>query len=127
LLSLPRHWSRHADRHLVHACQPPFESRLSLAGASDDELHHYRMAARQEAVCRVAAFLAGLPAEESASLARHVLHGHPSAVVQERLRRLGSDLLVLGRHGGSVLSEHLLGSVTRNLLHRVTCDVLLVP
>lgn len=127
LLALSRQLFKHADRHLIHAYQPPFESRLSLAGASDDELHHYRMATRHEAAGRVAAFLAGLPAEDCATLTRHVLHGHPSAVIQERLRRQGGDVLVLGRHGGSVLGEHLLGSVTRNLLHRVSCDVLLVP
>ena len=51
----------------------------------------------------------------------------PRLFLMDEIQTSGFDLLVVGRHGVSVLDERLLGSVTLNLLHHAPCDVLLVP
>lgn len=67
-----------------------------------------------------------------AGLLEHYVHGftvqgYPTAVLLDELHRTPFDLLVLGRHGQSVLDEQLLGSVSLNLVHHALCDVLLIP
>jgi nucleotide-binding universal stress UspA family protein len=39
----------------------------------------------------------------------------------------GADLIVLGKHGYSLIGELFLGGVTRHTVARATCDVAVVP
>jgi len=62
----------------------------------------------------------GLPAESV-----HVRHGAPHLEIQDTIKELGCDLLVIGTHGKHGL-QLLLGSVANAVIHGVTCDVLAV-
>ena len=44
--------------------------------------------------------------------------------VLEQEEELGTDLIVLGKHGAGMTEELLLGSVTKHVLARSTADVL---
>lgn len=46
--------------------------------------------------------------------------------LQEQLKIRRSELLVLGSHGRSALSQALLGSLAQHFLHRAPCDILVV-
>lgn len=46
--------------------------------------------------------------------------------LQGQIRSRGSDLLALGSHGRSALSQALLGSLAQHFLHKAPCDVLVV-
>lgn len=61
-----------------------------------------------------------LPAENA-----HVRHGAPQVEIQELIKELGVDLLVIGTHGKHGV-QLLLGSVANSVIHGVTCDVLAV-
>jgi nucleotide-binding universal stress UspA family protein len=53
------------------------------------------------------------------------LQGSPASVIFDQATARGSDLIIIGKHGGSALDERLLGSVTQNILYHAECDVLL--
>ena len=61
-----------------------------------------------------------LPAENA-----RVRHGAPHIEIQDQIKELGVDLLVIGTHGKHGV-QLLLGSVANSVIHGVTCDVLAV-
>lgn len=52
--------------------------------------------------------------------------GTPDAVMEE-IRKLGAELVIMGSHRHGVLYELFVGSVTHDVITRMTCPVLLVP
>ncbi|MEX6501414.1 universal stress protein [Pseudomonas zhanjiangensis] len=60
------------------------------------------------------------------SLSHEVRQGGILRCLQEQLKTRRTELLVLGSHGRSALSQALLGSLAQHFLHRAPCDVLVV-
>ena len=56
--------------------------------------------------------------------AREVLAGKPHAQILEAARRVGADLIVLGRHGATRLSRAWIGSVAQKVIGLAECPVL---
>lgn len=53
-----------------------------------------------------------------------VVHsGYPVAVVEDAVRRNGTDLIMLPTHGRGMFKRLLLGSVTAKLIHDLSCSV----
>jgi len=112
-----------AELVLVHAFDVPFEGKLRLAGVEDVAINAYRVAAKREALDRMNGLIAdtGLP---DGGVRRVVVHGDPTSRILEQEQEHDCDLIVIGKHGQSVLEELLLGSVTRHVLARSAADVL---
>ena len=64
--------------------------------------------------------------DKGARLSHSVYDGGILRRLQEQLKVQRSDLLVLGSHGRSALSQALLGSLAQHFLHKAPCDVLVV-
>jgi len=113
-----------AEIVLLHAFDVPFEGQLRHAGVDEEIIRHYRISARQEAQQKLWSLCdeAGLPHETTRML---VLHGDPLQQIIEQEQEQDCDLIVMGKHGESILEEWLLGSVTRHVLTESQCDVLL--
>lgn len=60
------------------------------------------------------------------SIETHVEIGHPAAVILERARNFGADLIVMGRRGLGPLPGLVLGSVSSKVLHLADCACLTV-
>lgn len=112
-----------ADIVLLHAFEVPFEGYLRYASVDEAAISHYRTVTGQEALQQLAALRdrAGLP-PTSAKLV--VLHGDPRLRIIEQEEELDCDLIVMGKHGDSVLETLLLGSVTKHVLAESQGDVL---
>lgn len=112
-----------ADLVLLHAFEVPFEGKLRYASVDQDIITHYRIVARQEVTQKLQALCdqAGLSHTETHQI---VLHGEPSLRIIEQEQEQDCDLIVMGKHGESVLEELLLGSVTRYVLDESQGDVL---
>ncbi|MEF8699835.1 MAG: universal stress protein [Candidatus Accumulibacter sp. UW26] len=112
-----------ADIVLLHVFDVPFEGQLRYASVDQDSINHYRISARQEALRKLHALAqeAGLPPQVARFV---VLHGDPCWRIIEQEQELSCDLIVIGKHGESLLEELFLGSVTRRVLAESQGDVL---
>jgi nucleotide-binding universal stress UspA family protein len=106
-----------AELHAVHVFEPDkgttqqVEAQLQIQQALIDQLM------QDEAL--------NLPSQ-GPRLSHEVLHGGILRSLQEQLRVRRSELLVLGSHGRSALSQALLGSLAQHFLHRAPCDIFVV-
>jgi nucleotide-binding universal stress UspA family protein len=112
-----------ADVVLLHVFEAPFEGALRFAAVDEETIRQYRVAAKQDALQRLRALCddAGLPRHDARLMA---LHGDPVQQVIEQEQEWDCDLIVMGKHGENALEDRLLGSVTRHVLSRSQCDVL---
>lgn len=114
-----------AQIDLLHAFEVPFESKLRFAGVADDEIHRLRQHARAQAVDEVAKLVSG-SGVDAARVQRRVEHGYAPRVIVDAARHYDADLIVIGKHGESIVEDLLLGSVTLHVLGEARCDVLVV-
>lgn len=114
-----------ADITIIHAFDVPFEGKLWLAGVEEQEIHRYRIQARLDAHEKIETLMQNL---DNTSLRLHTIieHGDAARVILEQEEAASPDLIVIGKHGQSVVGELLLGSVTRHVLSNARCDVLVV-
>lgn len=108
---------------LLHVFDVPFEGQLRFASVDTATIHRYRNAAREEATHRLHALRedAGLDPGRSRVL---VMHGHPTLRIIEQEQESDCDLIVIGKHGESLLESLLIGSVTEQVLADSQGDVL---
>ena len=71
-------------------------------------------------------FVSKLPLPSPLGWERHSVDGHASEVIITAAEQYGADLLVMGTHGRSGLSQMLLGSVAEAIIRRSPCSVLTV-
>ncbi|WP_313952450.1 universal stress protein [Accumulibacter sp.] len=112
-----------AELILLHAYEARFEDKMRIAGVNEDLIQGYRSKAQQYALLRLkqTAAEAGLAAAQWQPL---LTHGEAALGILEQEEEQGADLIVLGKHGVGMAEELLLGSVTKRVLPRARCDVL---
>jgi nucleotide-binding universal stress UspA family protein len=118
-------WFPHAQQQLLHTYFVAFEGRMRLAGASDDDIERYRDHEVSRAERNIQDQINTL--ETESTVGKLLIRGSPAPVILAQAQRLEAELIVIGKHGGTVLDEVLLGSVTQNVLYQAGCNVLLVP
>jgi len=116
-------WLPDAEIVLLHAYEVDIEGTLRFASIAEEQIHQYRVRAREDALDSMAQFVdqLSIPAGQ---LTRHVVHGAPTLRILEHEQSLDADLIVMGKHGQSTLEELLLGSVTKHVLAYSSSDVL---
>jgi nucleotide-binding universal stress UspA family protein len=110
---------------VLHAFSVPFEARLNLAGVAQDDIDRYRLDARHEAVRHVDSILRDVDIGDRL-VRRSIEPGEAPRLILRREKELGADLIVIGKHGDSLLDVMFLGSVTRHIIGGSKCDVLVV-
>lgn len=95
------------------------------AGASGEDIERYRKDEFTRAERKMQEEIQALPA--GSAIGKLLVHGYPAPVLIREAERLGADLIVIGKHGGTTLDERLPGSVTQNVLYQAGCNVLLAP
>ena len=113
-----------ARLHVFHALDRTLEARLRGADVSDEEIAAYCDEAQREANASMAELTAG-PHGQPVSWTVHA--GDARVDITEHAAATQCTLIVMGKQGRSWLSEHILGSVTRAVLERAACDVVVVP
>lgn len=110
---------------ILHVFNVPFEGRLRIVGASEDDIRQYREEEQQAAEKKIRELI-----RESHVDADRVSYavdgGDPSPVILAKAEELLSDLIVIGKHGQTWIEDLFLGSTTRHVLARSECDVLVV-
>lgn len=110
---------------IVHAFRVPFEGRLRIAGAAEESILAYSEEEREEAVKRIKDLIRS-SGDDAFRMSSVVERGDISRVILAQAQKSSADLIVIGKHGRSMVEEWLLGGVTRHVLAGSTCDVLVV-
>ncbi len=116
-----------SSHYLIHAYHLAFEGFMRMAGASDGAIDGYNDNEQQKAEENIAEMKATLAVDESLQVEWKCVRGYPGREVITQSEKLGVDLIVIGKRGFVTLEDHLLGSVTQNVLYRTDKKVLLVP
>jgi nucleotide-binding universal stress UspA family protein len=78
--------------------------------------------ARSEALAEARKYL-----EEKGITGQYVTgHGNPADVIVQEAEESGADLIVVGTRGHNLAQRAILGSVSTNVVHHATVDVLVV-
>jgi nucleotide-binding universal stress UspA family protein len=116
---------------IVHAYDAPYlgmvYASLSKAEAEDEDDRHCRTAAPKiaELVARALRTQKRKPSD-APEFRTYVRYGDPRSVIKNAVRKLGTDLLLLGTHGHAGVAHVFLGTVAGDVLRDVPCDVLVV-
>jgi nucleotide-binding universal stress UspA family protein len=111
-----------AELILMNVFEVPFEGKMRFAGVDEEVILRYRNSARREAVAALEKIAAD--ARAVGNWRSVVVHGDAAFRILGQEKDQGADLVVLGKHGVGVAEELLLGSVTKHVLIRASCDVL---
>lgn len=115
------------SHYVLHTYYIAFEGIMRMAGATDGTIDGYYDNELQHAEERMAQMRAALAADKSLQVEWRIVRGYPGHEVIEQSENLGVDLIVIGKRGFVTLADHLLGSVTQNVLYHTDKNVLLVP
>jgi nucleotide-binding universal stress UspA family protein len=113
-----------ATLHVFHALDCPLQGRLRDAGVTEEGVSAYCSELHREAKASMDELTASV---QGRTVLGTVQAGDARALIPELAAANHYTLIVLGKQGRSWLSEHILGSVTRLVLERATCDVVVVP
>lgn len=117
-----------ADLTLLHAYATEVDEYMGFGSDAEAASSPLRDEALSRAAHNMEALVAKLGARKGISpFSKQLIFGYPATAILSLAPRLGTDLIVIGKHGGSPVGERLLGSVTQNVLYYADCDVLLVP
>ncbi len=125
ILRTAQRWAGEARFVLAHAYELPFESKLSLAGVSQEEIAqclHLTALERRE-------WLQALAETVKLATQRYeiaLVHGPATVQLLTLEQDKDIDLIVAGKHSQGVIEEWLLGSVTKHLLSEAQSDLLIV-
>lgn len=115
-------WLPNAEFMLLHAYEVELESTFRFAGLNDEVIHQYRIQAHEAAHVSMDEFATRLKVP-AAQLTRQFMHGAPTLRILEQEQAFDADLIVIGKHGQTVMEELLLGSVTKHVLTHSSSDV----
>lgn len=123
LIELAQRVAPRAHLVLLSAYDVPYLGRMRLAGATDAKIEVYRERARKSAKQQLHAMAtaAGLASADWTPCLRHA---DPSLAIVEQEIEQACDLIVVGKHGRTVMEDLLLGSVTSHVLAESVGDVL---
>jgi len=114
-----------AELHLIHVVEP--EPTYTAYGFTPDEfpaVHAFHNEARtraKTALDKAAGKISGL------TPVTHLSDGSPSHALEEKLKELDADFLILGSHGHGVVASFILGSVAEGMVRKSLVPTLVVP
>jgi nucleotide-binding universal stress UspA family protein len=114
---------------VIHAYDLPYATMAypSLADLEADQHLRLKAGRRLTKLLESAWVELGVPHEEAPAFKTHVRFGSPRAIVEKAIKKLDSDLLVIGTRGYSGPAYLILGTIAGELLREAACDVLVVP
>jgi nucleotide-binding universal stress UspA family protein len=115
-----------AGIHLLHTFDVPFEGRLRIADASEDEITQYRARERERAVEQLHLLLSGVQTDRD-RIGFAIVRGDIRVQARRTVEEIRPDLIAVGKQGASLFQDLFLGSVTRTIRAEARCDVLVIP
>ena len=124
-LAMARRIAPNAHLTILHVFNVPFEGRLRIVGASEEDIRQYGEEDQRAAEMKIWELIRESHVDVD-RVSSAVERGDPSPVILVKAEELLSDLIVIGKHGQSWIEDLFLGSTTHHVLARSECDVLVV-
>lgn len=115
-----------AQVELFHAVSTANEGKLRYAEVSEQAIEAYRRECRRYAQGRMFWLTDSYDARRNRVLSV-IGHGNPARQVLVQQQRSGAELIVVGKHPASVVSDFVFGSTAQRILRDGAGDVLVVP
>ncbi len=115
-----------AEFLIFHAYEYPHESELYAANVPEQTIEQYHTDRRNQALSNIES-LRDRTLGPGRRTAIAVECGDARTGIAAKAAELGSDLIVMGKHGRTFIGEFFLGGVTRHTVARAQCDVVIVP
>lgn len=115
-----------ASRTIVHAYEPPYRGRLWQVGTSARAVETYSNTWKDEAAVAIGDLLK----RYSRDFTRYEIlieDSKPATAILRAVEAQQPDLLVLGSRRAGAVQRAFSGSVASEVIHKVRCDVLVVP
>ena len=118
--------NKHAQVELFHAISTANEGKLRFAEVSEHAIKAYRNECRRYAQDRMFWLTDSYDARRNRVLSA-IGHGDPARQVVVQQQRSGAELIVVGKHPASAVSDFVFGSIAHRVLRDSATDVLVVP
>lgn len=115
-----------ARLELFHAIGTANEGKLRYAEVSERAIRAYRQECWRHAQAHLRT-LTELCRAGDGDVRTSIGHGDPARQIHLQQEQVGADLVVVGKHPASRLSDLVFGSVSQGVLRRARSDVLVVP
>lgn len=115
-----------AELLILHTYKRPDRSELYAANVPDQTFEQYHTDLRKQAMSNIES-LRDRALTSGAGTKISVECGSAKTAIAAKAFELGSDLIVMGKHGRAFIHEFFLGGVTRHTVARCPCDVAVVP
>lgn len=114
-----------AHFYIQHTCEIAYEGLLYRSDTDKESIVENRLRELDEIIDKIERLAVdlGMPRDSYTAV---VNHGHPRARVIKLENDFGCDLIVIGKHGHSIVQNYLLGSVAAHVLLESVADVLVV-
>lgn len=99
---------------------------MRYASVTEETIQEYRAKARAQAEADLQRFIDAFGVDDGRLHRSIEQGGHVPTKLLDKVREIGADLVVVGKHGQSLTEALLLGSVTLHLLAACPCDVLVM-
>lgn len=116
-----------AELHLLHVIEP--EPTYTAYGFTPDEfpaIHTFHKETRDRAQKTLDDASARVATADLKPIT-HLGDGSPLHVLEEKVKELGVDLVILGSHGHGVVASLLLGSVAEGMIRKSIVPTLVIP
>lgn len=113
-----------ARMSILHVFEAPFEGKLHYAGVGEETIAHYRNLTQHEVMQKLLTLCAEAKIDPH-GVRLLAVHGHPSQRIVAREIHQNCDLIVMGKQGENVFENLFVGSVTRRVIAKSGCDVLI--
>ena len=119
--------NRNATVELVHVWDDPYQHSLSRNLADYSDIAKSVEYARSAQAVNLEAFASELSQADQVELRSHLGSGKPAKTLLERAKAIQADLIVVGAHERTRLSERVIGTVADRVLRHADTPVLFVP
>jgi nucleotide-binding universal stress UspA family protein len=119
-------FSESAKVELFHALSTVNEGKLRAYAVSEEIIRTYRQQNMRFAQGRMFRLTDSLEARRN-RIDSAIGHGDPARQAMVQQQYSGADLIVVGKHPASAVSDFLVGSVSQRIVRHATADVLVVP
>lgn len=125
LVNMAKRLAPKAELILLHAFDLPYEVKLSVAGLHKDDINQVisdEQAYRRELLMN----FVQASALDGKGVKSLVVHSVPARGICNAAKEFSCDLVVVGKHGSSMIEEFFIGSVTKHLLNELDQDILVI-